>query len=38
MIRKFIHRDMRRILEIESNSFPKSAYDRFTFFYLSRLY
>ena len=38
MIRKFTHRDMRRILEIESNSFPKSAYDRFTFFYLSRLY
>ncbi|VUT26144.1 MAG: putative N-acetyltransferase [Candidatus Methanolliviera sp. GoM_oil] len=38
MIRKFTHRDMRRILEIESNSFPKSAYDRFTFFYFSRLY
>ncbi|VUT26950.1 MAG: putative N-acetyltransferase [Candidatus Methanolliviera sp. GoM_oil] len=38
MIRKFTHRDMRRILEIESNSFPKSTYDRFAFFYLSRLY
>jgi ribosomal-protein-alanine N-acetyltransferase len=38
MIRRFTRRDMDRILEIESNSFPKSAYDRFTFFYLSRLY
>jgi ribosomal-protein-alanine N-acetyltransferase len=38
MIRKFTYKDMKRILEIESNSFPKSAYDQFTFFYFSRLY
>lgn len=38
MIRKFSHKVIGRILEIESSSFPKSAYDQFTFFYFSRLY
>jgi ribosomal-protein-alanine N-acetyltransferase len=38
IIRRFAHKDIKRILEIESRSFPKSAYDRFTFFYLSRSY
>lgn len=38
IIRQFAHKDILRILEIESLSFPKSAYNRFTFFYLSKLY
>lgn len=31
MIEKFKLSELKRILEIEKNSFPKSAYDRFTF-------
>jgi ribosomal-protein-alanine N-acetyltransferase len=38
IIRQFNHKDIKGILKIESNSFPKSAYGRFTFFCLSKLY
>ena len=37
-IRRFNRRDLKRILEIESKSFPKSPYNRLTFLYFSRLY
>jgi ribosomal protein S18 acetylase RimI-like enzyme len=38
MIRRFEPHDIERILEIEVESFPKSAYGRFTFFSFSELY
>lgn len=38
MIRSFTHHDIERILEIEAQSFPKSAYNRITFIYFSKLY
>ena len=36
MIRKFDVRDMKRILEIEKDSFPKTFYDKHIFSYLAR--
>jgi ribosomal-protein-alanine N-acetyltransferase len=36
MIRKFDVRDMKRILQIEKDSFPKTFYDKHIFSYLSR--
>lgn len=38
MIRKFEKRDLRDILEIERNAFPKSSYDTSTFLYLCAAY
>ncbi|MHC1567948.1 MAG: ribosomal protein S18-alanine N-acetyltransferase [Candidatus Syntropharchaeia archaeon] len=38
MIRKFRKSDLRRILEIEKEAFPKSPYDIFTFSYFYRIY
>ncbi len=38
MIRKYNKKDLKRLLQIESESFPSSAYDRFTLICLSKFY
>jgi ribosomal-protein-alanine N-acetyltransferase len=38
MIRRFRESDVKEVMEIEENSFPKSPYNRFTFLYHAKTF